>query len=385
VRPLLVFACAVVFVDTVFYAAITPLLPGYVEDLGLSRAQAGVLAAAYPAGTFLAAVPAGWLAGRAGTRATTLAGLGLMTAASVVFATHDAYGVLVAARFVQGIGGAASWAGALGWVVEATTGDRRGQTIGVVMAAAIAGALCGPVLGATAEALGAAPVFGAVAAIGAGLTGVALRLPGRPPVRADLATVLAALRDPATIVPLWLTTLPGLLFGTLGVLGPLRLDELGAGATAIAAVFVCAGALEAAVNPVAGRIADRRGRRGPILAGVGVTALLIGLVALPRSAWLLALLVIAVTPAIGILWTPAAALLSDAADRRGIAQGLALAIMNLAWALGQTAGAAGSGRLADAAGEAVPYVVLAVTCAVTFAVLRTRRALLPQGALTANL
>ncbi len=32
--------------------------------------------------------------------------------------------------------------------------------------------------------------------------------------------------------------LPGLLFGTLNVLGPLRLDALGAGAIAIAACFL---------------------------------------------------------------------------------------------------------------------------------------------------
>ena len=32
---------------------------------------------------------------------------------------------------------------------------------------------------------------------------------------------------------MWLTTLPGVLFGTVAVLGPLRLDKLGAGAAAI--------------------------------------------------------------------------------------------------------------------------------------------------------
>jgi hypothetical protein len=37
-------------VDTMFYAALTPLLPEYTDELGLSKAGAGVLAAMYPSG-----------------------------------------------------------------------------------------------------------------------------------------------------------------------------------------------------------------------------------------------------------------------------------------------------------------------------------------------
>ncbi len=73
-RRLLLLASAVVFVDTAFYAAITPLLPHYVDELGISKSAAGLLSAAYPAGTFLGALPGGWLAARAGVRPTTLAG-----------------------------------------------------------------------------------------------------------------------------------------------------------------------------------------------------------------------------------------------------------------------------------------------------------------------
>ena len=68
---------------------------------------------------------------------------------------------------------------------------------------------------------------------------------------------------------------------------------------------------------------------------------------------------------IGMLYTPAMAMLSDGADAAGIAQGFAFALVNLAWATGQTAGAAGSARLADATGDSVPYFVLAAVCAIT--------------------
>ena len=78
-RRLLLLASAIVFVDTAFYAAITPLLPTYVEELDLSKSAAGVLSAAYPAGTFAGALPGGWLAARAGVRPTALLGRTLVS------------------------------------------------------------------------------------------------------------------------------------------------------------------------------------------------------------------------------------------------------------------------------------------------------------------
>ncbi len=45
-RRLLLLVSAIVLVDTMFFAAITPLLPYYVDQLELSKAGAGVLAAA---------------------------------------------------------------------------------------------------------------------------------------------------------------------------------------------------------------------------------------------------------------------------------------------------------------------------------------------------
>ena len=64
-RRLLILASTMVFFDVVFYAAIAPLLPDYAAEFGLSKAQAGILAAAYAAGTLLASLPAGLVAGRA--------------------------------------------------------------------------------------------------------------------------------------------------------------------------------------------------------------------------------------------------------------------------------------------------------------------------------
>jgi hypothetical protein len=69
-------------------------------------------------------------------------------------------------------------------------------------------------------------------------------------------------------------------------------------------------------------------------------------------------------------------LLSNLADERGLHFGYASALINIAWAPGQTIGAAGGGALAHATRDAVPYLVLAGICTLTlFALLRSRERL----------
>jgi MFS family permease len=374
-RRLVAFVCVVVFVDTMFYAAITPLLPELRDQYELSKTAAGVLAAAYPAGTLIGALPGGWMASRVGTRPTVLLGLALMVVASIAFAFASSIVVLDIARFAQGLGGAATWAGALGWLIGAAPRERRGELIGTALAAAVAGALFGPVLGALADAIGQAPVFGAVAAIGVGMMVWAARMSGaQPGGETSFGMLVSSLRDRRVAAGMWLTALPSLLYGTVSVLGPLRLDDLGAATVAIAATFLASAALEALAAPFVGRLSDRRGRLLPSVLGVAGGVLSMLLLPWPSTAWGLAVLIVLAGPAIGILYTPAMAMLSDGAESFGIAQGFAFALINLAWASGQSVGEAGSARLADAAGDRVPYLILAGVSAVTLAALVRRLA-----------
>ena len=128
-RRLLLLGSAVVFIDVAFFEAIIPLLPGYADDLGLSKASAGILTAAYAAGTLAASLPAGLMAARFGPRRTLLLGLGMLGAASLAFGFGANIVVLDAARFVQGVAGALAWSGALSWLILAAPGGapRRGD------------------------------------------------------------------------------------------------------------------------------------------------------------------------------------------------------------------------------------------------------------------
>jgi MFS family permease len=58
------------------------------------------------------------LASRLGAKVTVLLGLALLGASSLAFGFAHHILLLDAARFVQGIGGACLWAGALAWLVS---------------------------------------------------------------------------------------------------------------------------------------------------------------------------------------------------------------------------------------------------------------------------
>ena len=122
VRRLLFLTSAVVFFDTLFFAALTPLLPHYAHSLHLSATGAGVLAAAYPAGALVGAIPSGIVAARAGVKPTVIVGLSAVALCTVLFGFAGAAWQLDTARFVQGLASAFTWTGALAWLVSACPG-----------------------------------------------------------------------------------------------------------------------------------------------------------------------------------------------------------------------------------------------------------------------
>src|SRR3712207_4849008 len=362
-RRLLALSCAIVLVDTIFYAALTPLVPYFNEEFGLSKSAVGILSGAYGAGVLVGSAPGGYVASRGGVKAAALVGLLLMSLTSLAFGVADTAWLLVLTRFVGGFGSALSWVAAFTWLTARVPDERRGESIGVMISAAVFGALLGPVLGSVAATVGLVPAFAAVAAVGVGISvWAAVESAPGPAERRPLFATLRTVMQPRLATGLWLIALSPLLFSALAVLVPLELDAFGWGAAAVGAVFLVGAAFEAVVHPLLGRWTDRAGYFDPVRVGLLVSVGI--LLALPwvGSPWLLALLVLLASGAFNAPLVPGTALFSRGTQKAGMEGALAFGVTNFAWATGYAVGAPLGGSLADLGGDALSYLFLTEIC-----------------------
>jgi MFS family permease len=364
-RRVLVVTGSIVFLDAMLFGAIIPLLPEFADTYDLTKLEAGALLAAYGAGALVGGVPGGLLVGRIGPKRGVLLGLAVLAAASLGFALAGGPLALGASRFVQGVSSATTWAAALAWVAVSAPRERRGQALGTVFGTAVLGFVVGPMFGGLADVIGIRWSY-----VGISLVAVALALALVPlePVTPEAGrpgAIRRALRDHAFVGGLWLNTLPALFFGVLDVLVPLRLDDAGYGAIAIAVVFVTAGLVEVVVNPIVGRVSDRHGRLLPVRVSLSASIVVACLIAFATQPLAVAALVVAASVSFGGFYTPGMALVADRADRAGLPQGIGFGVTNSAWAAGALVGPAVGGALAQAFGDPVPYLLCGALCALT--------------------
>jgi MFS family permease len=338
-------------------------------------------------GTYaLTAFAGGALADRVGHGRVFRAGLALSAAAFVVAGLAPTFGWLLVGRVLQGLGGGCVYGTAPGLVTLAAAPADRGRALGFLGAAIGLGLSVGPLAaGVLVDTLGWRAIFHvrvplALLALGVALAALPLTSAPRAPrlvAAADIvrAPVLAAgaLAFVANagifaiwlLAPFYLVAARGLDASAAGVL--FMLTPLG---TALAA------------SP-AGRLADRIGARTPIVVGLALEALGLGLLSRADAAAPIALLAVSLFAAgfgLGLFQVPNMTVVMAAfgAAQQGAAGGFAF----LARTLGTVAGVAALAQLfgvrrlavglAAAAGEAFLVAALAVALAAALATLRRR-------------
>ena len=364
-RRVLIATGSIVFLDTMLFGAIIPLLPDFADTFDLTKLEAGALLAAYGAGALVGGIPGGLLVGRIGPKRGLLVGLSVLAVSSLAFALAGGPVALGAARFAQGLSSAITWAAALAWVAVSTPRERRGQALGTVFGVAVLGFVVGPMFGGVAHLVGIRWSFVGVTVVAAALALVVVPLDRPASEMASPGAIGRAIRDRAFLGGLWLNTLPALFFGVLDVLVPLHLDDAGYGAIAIAAVFVVAGLIEVVLNPLVGRVSDRRGRLLPVRVSLSATIAVACALAFATEPLVVAGLVVAGSISSAGFYTPGMALVADRAERAGLPQGIGFGVTNSAWAAGALIGPAVGGALAQAFGDPVPYLLCGALCGLT--------------------
>jgi MFS family permease len=203
----------------------------------------------------------------------------LAAAGSAVIAASESLALLMLGRAIQGGGSAASWIAALALVSDLAPPGRRGEAIGFALAATGAGSIAGPALGGvTADLLSFAAPFVIVCGVSVVLAlAAATVLPpdsGRRPSQTPAwATIRGSIGSGIGAVATAMTLGGACALGLIEGVAPLDFDaRLDLSSSAIGLLFAGSIAVDAALAPLGGRWGDRRGRRGPAVAGLSLMA-----------------------------------------------------------------------------------------------------------------
>jgi MFS transporter, DHA1 family, solute carrier family 18 (vesicular amine transporter), member 1/2 len=372
----------IVFFDALLMFALVPLLPDYVDSLGLTKSQAGAVIGVYSAATLVMAMPAGRIADRFGPRRITVAGVALMTVSTLAYAFAGSFWVLMAARGGQGLASAISWTAGLAWLSSGTPPERRGRTLGIAMTCGSVGALLGPVvIGPLSSALGIRAPFVLLAGVAAVLT-VMAALP--PDIKAApeqhvgvLDTFRIAARSRLMACAVLVMSLVAVMSGLVETLVPLQLGAAGYSAAAISLVLGLAGIAAAGTQVAVSRVYDRVGGLRVAAASIAAMSVVLAVLAVPESAVAVAAIYVLGTPAISGQYAVAFPLAAAGADGVGLPHGMVLGAMNVCWGFGFFVGPVAGAAIAQASSDRLTYILAACVTAFALPLLRAL-ALQPQ-------
>jgi EmrB/QacA subfamily drug resistance transporter len=146
-KVILLVACLASFLVPYTGSSITVALPAIADQFGADAVTLGWITSAYIVSAALFIVPFGRLADILGRKKIFILGILIFTLASLASAFSPASGILIAARFIQGIGGAMLFATSVAMVTQVYGPGERGRALGITIATVYAGLSIGPFLG----------------------------------------------------------------------------------------------------------------------------------------------------------------------------------------------------------------------------------------------
>ncbi len=383
---LLVLVCTIIFIDSLGYGIVVPVMPVYARSLGVTQVGLGLLFASYALGNIAGALPFGILSDRLGRRHFLTFGMMAMAGAFIIYAYSTTFLELFLSRFLDGLTAAANWSVGLAIVADAFPAGERGERMGMVMTAMGAGSIAGPLLGGVFyDWLGyKAPfLFVAGLCVLGGLAAISSRglkcLVASAREESYLEMTRMVLRHPVLAVTLMIVMMGTINLGVLEPLFPVYLKEnMGLSSTTIGLLFALTIFTFTVFSPLVGLWVDRRGKRAPMIWGLLATAFVVPALTFSKNLTEATILFSLCGFSITLFETPTMPLIADAigSEGEGEVYGTAFGLFNMAWALGYILGPLAGGFLAQKHGLSTAVIMLSVPLVILAWKLREK---LPKG------
>ncbi|MGI2903698.1 MFS transporter [Tolypothrix sp. VBCCA 56010] len=245
--------------------SLLPTLPLYVEHVGATKQQIGIVMGSFAIGLLLSRSWLGKTADRRGRKIVLLIGTLVAAIAPFGFLVVKSIPLLMVLRAFHGISIAAFTIGFLALVVDLSDETNRGEVIGYMSLVTPIGLAIGPAIGGYLQAAaGYTALFVCTAALG-GLAALCVLAIVNPPVKTTEpnenknSQLWRILISPRVRIPAAIMFAIGLAFGNLHTFAPLYIKSTGVDLNA--GLFYTAGAIASfSVRLFAGRASDRFGR-----------------------------------------------------------------------------------------------------------------------------
>jgi ACDE family multidrug resistance protein len=336
------------------YGVVSPVLPQYARNFGVSISAATFVITAFSLMRLVSAPASGLLIEKMGERRVYLSGLLIVAVSTGACAFAQTYWQLLLFRSLGGFGSAMFTVSSLGLMIRISPTDARGRVAGLFSSAFLVGSVGGPVLGSLTAGLGlSAPfsIYGVALLIAAGVVFVSLRHSSlaAPAVDPEPAvTVRIALRNKAYRSALFSNFATGWsVFGLRIALVPLFITEVlhrGPRISGLALATFAIGNV-AAVIP-SGYLSDRIGRRTLLIVGLAVSGVATLLVGLASSLTLFLAAALVAGAAAGIFTSPQQAAVADIIGSRARG-GTAIATYQMMADCGAIVGSLAVGQIAQ--------------------------------------